>query len=175
MVAINDDVHNSSVYKQSQASGLLEMDPTVCPTTTTTTTTTLHHYLQKFQEPASKSLAHNIYVDNIQNTFQMESELLKFHTRSVQTMQDAGFNLSQWHSNSQMINNRINFMSKIDEKPVNVLDLDWDKGLDVICIRPLQQSIVSYITKVTKRSVVSEIARVFDPFGVILSQYEENY
>ena len=33
-------MHNSSVYKQSSASVLLEMDPTVCPTTTTTTTTT---------------------------------------------------------------------------------------------------------------------------------------
>ena len=33
-------MHNSTVYKQSLASVLLEMDPTVCPTITTTTTTT---------------------------------------------------------------------------------------------------------------------------------------
>ena len=33
-------MHNSNVYKQSYASVLLEIDPTVCPTTTTTTTTT---------------------------------------------------------------------------------------------------------------------------------------
>ena len=38
--AIIDAVHNLSVYKQSEAGVLLEMDPTVCPTTTTTTTTT---------------------------------------------------------------------------------------------------------------------------------------
>ena len=39
-------MHNSSVYKQSSDSVLLEMDPTVCPTTTTTTTTatTIYYY-----------------------------------------------------------------------------------------------------------------------------------
>ena len=63
-----------------------------------------------------------------------------------------------------MLNNRINSTSKIDEKPLNVLGLDWDKGFDAICIRPLQQSNISYVIKVTKRNVVSEIARVFDPF-----------
>ena len=34
-------MHNSTVYKQSLASVLLEMDPTVCPTIITSTTTTL--------------------------------------------------------------------------------------------------------------------------------------
>ena len=33
-------MHNSSVHKQSLASVLQEIDPTVCPTTTATSTTT---------------------------------------------------------------------------------------------------------------------------------------
>ena len=41
MVAIIDVVHTSRVHKQSYASVLLEMDPTVCPTTITNTTTVI--------------------------------------------------------------------------------------------------------------------------------------
>ena len=57
----------------------------------------------------SEAISRNIYVDNLQNTFVSEQELLNFYVNARNIMNTASFALRSWCSNSDdLINLTLN-------------------------------------------------------------------
>lgn len=119
---------------------------------------------------ASKALKESLYIDDcvlgadsIESALQLQSELIAL-------LEKGGFELRKWasnkpeimaavpHSNIQM---PLNFES---EGPffIKVLGLQWDPTLDIFTysFSPIE-------SECTKRSILSQIARIFDPLGFL--------
>lgn len=128
---------------------------------------TIDHHLNRIGDKHSQTLSRNLYVDNVQASFSTENEMIEFQNRAMTIMKAAGFHLREWNTNSKKLNSILDEKNKSrNQKFANVLGLNWDKVSDKLSLRPNK---IGPINKpVTKRKIVSEIAKTFDPFGSIL-------
>lgn len=121
---------------------------------------TIDYHLKFLNDSVSHSILRNIYVDNIQSTFETESQIVDFYHKSKSIMQSAGFTLHEWNSNSQKLNSSIDHVSGT----VNVLGLEWNTVSDAFSVKI--PDVANNV--VTKRFIVSNVAKIFDPYGQLL-------
>ncbi|XP_068140048.1 uncharacterized protein [Drosophila tropicalis] len=112
---------------------------------------------------AARILLDDFYVDDVLTGAMNEQELLDIKEELILLMSRAQLELSKWVSNSKQIasneGNEINF-SKMAAK---VLGLHWRPGEDVLTYKV---SLSEHMT-CTKRQVLSDTARIFDPLGIL--------
>ena len=129
---------------------------------------TIHHHLKSINDSVSNDILRNIYVDNLQNSFNSESELIEFYNKSKIHMQDGGFHLKEWRTNANVLN-EVFIKDGVDlaENNTSVLGLKWDSNSDSlsICVDKFE-SLKSQT--ITKRQVISDISSIFDPYGYLL-------
>lgn len=78
-------------------------------------------------------------------------------------MSSAGFNLRSWNSNSQKLRELASANNVLDADHVTkVLGMFWDAEKDELFLRqkPVQKNIVA-----TKRDILQQISKVYDPLG----------
>ena len=122
---------------------------------------TISHHLNKIPGHVSANILRNIYVDNVLNSFQTEGDLLEFYESSNAIMNDAGFSLEQWCTNS---NKLISVYNVNKSSNISVLGLRWNSHTDILSIPSYKPNCIIK----SKRDVVSEMSKLYDPFGYLL-------
>ena len=129
---------------------------------------TLMHHLKSLKCRTSDELLRNIYVDNVQNSFHTEKNAIEFYENSRKLLSEAGFPLEQWSTNSPKLIDKINEfkgVTKNESSNVSILGIYWDTKFDKFQLSNVQ---LEDRSTVTKRTVTSDISKIYDPLGFLL-------
>lgn len=121
---------------------------------------------------ACRALKHDFYVDDFLGGAGSISEALKLRDDLITVLQKAGMELCKWSSNDHRLEN-VDTATNVNAND-NLIDVDnttkilgmyWNQDIDAYqyTIRPFDEN----NTRITKRVILSEIASVFDPLGLI--------
>lgn len=119
---------------------------------------------------AAEVISHDFYVDDLLSGAETEEDAIKLGTDVSSILQTAGFNLRKWISNSSEVLNKIspnpsfhNIQFK-EKEGTKTLGLYWSYQLDMLMF------IIKQFSKqvaITKRTILSDIAQIFDPLGLL--------
>ena len=127
----------------------------------------LHCHLSQHNSPIAQNMLANLYVDNIVSGCSSESEAVQLYKNARSIMTEAHFNLRSWASNSCKLTEQATRDKVADlSNPVNVLGLQWDTQADTLHLTS-KSPIPSITSLVTKREVLKESSKVFDPLGLL--------
>ncbi|XP_037826209.1 uncharacterized protein LOC119614167, partial [Lucilia sericata] len=130
----------------------------------------LANVCEKTHPIAADILRNFMYVDDVLAGSHTLSSALKARDELIEVLQSAGFSLRKWTANHDYILKNLSsdqlldteFLKLSDSSTAKTLGLRWNAGQDHFYFKlqtpPNQNSI-------TKRSVLSEIAKLFDPAG----------
>lgn len=125
---------------------------------------TIKNHLQMFDSPLCPELDHNIYVDNILLYASSPQDGQTKCSEVIKIFEAASMPLREFVSNSQ---ESISLLPKTYRLPAfqqKFLGLGWDTNTDYLSIDiPLPD----FKSSPTKRSVLSFIASIFDPMGLV--------
>jgi len=119
---------------------------------------------------AAEILKTHLYVDNLLSGANSINEARSIRNELTALLERGGFNLRQWASNDERL---------IDDLPARALHtgvvLDADRSLKTLGITwSVHDDQIRYTThpikiveKLTKRNILSEIAKIFDPLGLL--------
>ena len=128
---------------------------------------TLHYHLSKYRSTIAHDMLTNLYVDNIVSGCQSVEEAHHYYHMARSVMKDAQFNLRSWASNSQVITDEAAKEGvRDDTNPVNVLGLQWNTQTDSLSLST-KSPIPAATSLVTKRDVLRESSKIFDPLGLL--------
>ena len=128
---------------------------------------TVQYHLARFDECRTvKELKDNLYVDNWLTGADSEEEICKMMSEGEKTMKEDGFTLTKWASNSQAARREHSKMfGEFDEMSITkVLGLSWKTTGDYFHFVTLLSSEIGHCSK---RILLSIIARLFDPLGLL--------
>ena len=115
--------------------------------------------------PTADDLKRNIYVDDVVAGCTDEIQASQYYAESTRLMETSGFNLRSWSSNSESVRQLARDDGKLkQQQQVGVLGLQWDSHADTLTFNAIKSSDELYITK---RSVVSLAASLYDPLGLL--------
>eukprot|EP00795_Rhopilema_esculentum_P008405 gene8405-biopygen9466 len=122
---------------------------------------TLQHHYEEFTNTELAStlemLRENTYVDNLMCTGMSIEELQRFKGEASEILEDAKFQIHKWESNIESLE------SENMENPSKILGHVWNKEEDTLMI-PINKGEED---KVSKNTVLSQLARIYDPLGII--------
>ena len=127
----------------------------------------LRCHLTTEKSTTTSNILANLYVDNVVSGCSSETRALEYYKEARGLMSKANFNLRSWASNS----NSLMALAQQDgvadnETVVNVLGLLWDTSQDTVGLNI--KSFPSLETmQLTKRAVLQDLSKVFDPLGVL--------
>ncbi|XP_025192035.1 uncharacterized protein LOC112592239, partial [Melanaphis sacchari] len=124
---------------------------------------------------ASEVIASDFYMDDLLSGASTLSEAIQLRNNLITILNNAGLQLRKWVSNKKKV---LVDITNIDNDPLRVLNLDnnpikmiglfWDPYNDTYRYKvnePIQRS--TSIAPITKRNILSNIATIFDPLGLI--------
>lgn len=120
------------------------------------------------------SILHDFFVDDLVTGNDSAQDLIHICEGIIQQLQTAHFHLRKWRSNDIGILHKIHKQEDINKNPLLIIDDDkyckilgitWDCKSDTLLFSSLLSD--KNIAKQTKRSVLSKIAQIFDPLGLI--------
>ena len=127
----------------------------------------LHCHLAQYNSPTAKHILANLYVDNIVSGCPSDSDAIRYYSKARSIMTDAHLNLRSWASNSPQLMDQANRDKVVDtNNPVNVLGLQWNTQVDTLSLTS-KSSIPSITSLITKRDILKESSKVFDPLGLL--------
>lgn len=119
---------------------------------------------------ALPSVTKGRYVDDIFGGAASLDEAKEVMSQICQLCLAGGFPLQKWNSNSPELLSHLSLLSnqnastvELDSSRIKVLGLCWQPPTDVFRFKPVS----SCVRVITKRSVLSEIAQLYDPLGLI--------
>ena len=146
---------------------------------------TIRHHLEGCQnsDPEfTKNVINSLYVDDYASSFNSESEAFEMYRKLKETFKNGGFNMRKWGSNCTKLLDKIesaenlyqdraqNSRTSIESNKSNVtkvLGVPWDQSSDKLS---LDLSVITNDAtpeRVTKRLILSTIARFYDPLGLL--------
>ncbi|XP_050597872.1 uncharacterized protein LOC126925909 [Bombus affinis] len=119
---------------------------------------------------ASSVVQRDFYVDDALTGADIKEELISVRHEITDLLRSAGLNIREWASNDKDILRRLserdtNRRLQLDKsQTLKTLDIYWDSQDDAILysVEP-----TATIARVTKRSMSSVIARIYDPLGLL--------
>ncbi|KAG5888118.1 hypothetical protein JTB14_023412 [Gonioctena quinquepunctata] len=121
--------------------------------------------------PVAGILENDIFVDDVVSGSHSLPEALKLQTDLIRILDRGGFELRKWASNSPELLSHLP-ASSLQLQPLG-LDLEPDSVIKILGLQwnPVSDSF-SYEVKplnkpCTKRSILSELARIYDPLGFL--------
>ncbi|XP_060558297.1 uncharacterized protein LOC132718599 [Ruditapes philippinarum] len=113
----------------------------------------------------SAILKKDLYVDNVMSSFSDESTLLDYFQNTRKSMTSAGFILRSWSSKNSSLRSLAEAEEVAEtEEITNILGMKWDPISDQIC---LAQKTISTSQFITKRVILKETAKIYDPLGFL--------
>lgn len=112
---------------------------------------------------ASQLLKRDFYVDDVLTGSDTIESALEIKSELKQLLACGGFDLRKWASNCLELND----ITNVDNSSniISVLGLCWNTESDIFRIQVKTES--SIVSLCTKRSILSEIAQLYDPIGFI--------
>lgn len=119
---------------------------------------------------ASQRILNDFYVDDLLSGSYEVSEALKIQTQLRELANTAGLNLRKWASNHDVLLQSIpiadreiktSLLIEFDDT-IKSLGIQWNPNTDKFTF---QSSLESSSGKTTKRSILSEVSKLFDPIG----------
>ena len=127
--------------------------------------TLLKHLDNNKHVPAAEIIKRDIYVDNVLLSFENESDLLQYFTKSRSLMSNAGMNLRAWTSNSEALRTQADFDEALDsDVNVRILGLRWDPTKDEMSFA---EGTIPILEVVTKRTILRYSSQIYDPLGLL--------
>ncbi|XP_047985759.1 uncharacterized protein LOC125225987 [Leguminivora glycinivorella] len=120
---------------------------------------------------AAEVLKRDIYVDDVVTGAESVESALDLQSQVIKILEKGCFELRKWSSNCPRLlesldpahchNKTLSFDSE-PTSPVKVLGMEWNPSTDAFTftVNPLHE-------KCTKRNILSELARIFDPLGFL--------
>ncbi|XP_060804991.1 uncharacterized protein LOC106132978 [Amyelois transitella] len=116
----------------------------------------------------------DFYMDDLLSGSETESDIIKIYEQMNKLMGAGGFCLRKWCSNSERLLNHISehrgseqHLILKSDSAVKILGICWNKNTDNFEYTYLLPDDGESQENVTKRKVLSEIARLYDPLGWI--------
>ena len=131
---------------------------------------TLRHHLDKQKDDwVADDLKNSMYMDNVLSGASDEEDAEHYYCHSRQLLASAGMNLRQWTTNSSILKEKLVAENTIATDKPKVLGLEWDSNADTISLPLIKVVLESKALhdQLTKRSVLSIAAKVFDPLGLL--------
>ena len=156
---------------------------------------TLRTHLQKYEHDDPEFVAkilRSLYVDDLVSGSKNKEEVKGLYDHASKRLAEGGFKLRKWHTNDKEISRLIseNESSKSDQNSANkeaesdsyaketlgtqsqikghkVLGLEWDCDKDTLRFDPEKLSQTAVKLHPTKRNILSTLAGLFDPLGII--------
>jgi len=126
----------------------------------------LNHHLLQYNTHVSHTIRSNLYVDNIVTGCDTEKGALQFYKQARSMLCEAKFNLRAWASNSKLLMKAARQDGTSDESdPINVLGISWNTATDCLALS-LKSPCLTSSTLTTKRQVLKEASKLFDPLGI---------
>ena len=129
---------------------------------------TIQHHLASFLSiPVVQELKENFYVDDWISGADSDLEGWNYLRQAKDIMSKASMSLTKWGSNSELVSDMLyqEFESKhLDSESVKVLGMKWIASIDCFSFEGMM---VPNDLRVTKRVILSFIARLFDPLGFL--------
>ncbi|XP_013390867.1 uncharacterized protein LOC106159196 [Lingula anatina] len=129
--------------------------------------TVKHHLSQYPTSHVVDELNQNLYVDDLISGCDDEIEACAFIREADSIMQQASMKFSKWVSNSDTVGELLSqeFSDRsVTEKMLKVLGIQWMPTEDCFYFDGLELSSDAYVTK---RVILSYLARLFDPLGLL--------
>ncbi len=123
-----------------------------------------HHYDKQPKEKYTNTLValkDNTYVDNLMKTGDYVEELDEFKYEATTIMEEGKFPVHKWESNIQSLE------STEMPNPRKILGLTWHKRDDVLEIQVPERNNTVNGRQITKKSILSHLAGIYDPLGFI--------
>lgn len=117
---------------------------------------------------ASKIVCEDTYMDNFISSVSSLDQAKNLYYELVNLFRAGGFQLVQWCTNSENLLNeipeehRLTQTINFDDSSCSVLGLQWHPFKDILFFK-----VGSLDIKCTKRNILSTIARIFDPIGLL--------
>ena len=128
---------------------------------------TILFHLQNNVSTVTDDLLRNIYVDNILTSVNSESEAIHYYTESRKVMSDGHFNLRSWATNCKKLCELASIDGALEKSTsVNSLGIHWSTDDDLISLKPKSVETDVDKTSITKRVVVSNMTKIYDPLGL---------
>ena len=108
-----------------------------------------------------------MYMDNVLSGVSDDEDVEHYYRHSRQLLASAAMNLRQWTTNSSKLKENLVAENTVAPEKPKALDLEWDSNADTISF-PLMKVVSeakALHDQLTKRSVLSIAAKVFDPLG----------
>ncbi|XP_066593609.1 uncharacterized protein [Prorops nasuta] len=119
---------------------------------------------------AAGILKRDLYVDDLLTGADTMEALYSVRNEVIEVFSRGGFDIRQWASNEEkalkdLVDKSVHAEFVIDKGSIlKTLGISWDAKKDVILykVNPVRLS-----DKITKRNIISEIARIYDPLGLL--------
>ena len=137
----------------------------------------ISHHLKSWEleyPDVVKEIWDGLYVDDLMVGGSNVEEVAEKKATTTEVFEDATFALHKWHSNREELEND-NAKSTSDEGPTyakqqlgsnsseaKLLGLPWDKNEDTLSVTVGKEKSAS-----TKRGVLSALAKIYDPLGIV--------
>ncbi|XP_072400437.1 uncharacterized protein [Diabrotica undecimpunctata] len=124
---------------------------------------------EKSNPEAARVIKNDFFVDDLITGANSVNQGIILCQQIDDILKSGGFHLRKWKSNNLEVFTNIQHTQKLDEfyfgssEASKVLGLYWSANKDVFSMKV----VLPQVTKFTKRLILSEIAKIFDPLGVI--------
>ena len=127
-------------------------------------------HLKQFNNPLVRDIERSLYVDNILYSMTESDQLVEFYKVASSILNKANFKLRSWASNCESLNNLVPDDLKCSKmkncREIDVLGLLWDSPSDKLNFNC--HNIDVGFDAVTKRFILSECSKIYDPLGILL-------
>ncbi|XP_028394872.1 uncharacterized protein LOC114519015 [Dendronephthya gigantea] len=120
---------------------------------------------------AARTVKDNTYMDDILDSVDTVEEAKELSSSIDVILAKGGFNVKEWRSNEDLDKNVPT--QQVGEIPVlqgkqeeKVLGVGWNNANDVLKYKVEPNILDSQPPKITKRTILSQISRVYDPIGL---------
>ncbi|GFT34144.1 integrase catalytic domain-containing protein [Trichonephila clavipes] len=103
------------------------------------------------------------YMDDILSRSESIEGVIELQQQLIETFKTAGMHLHKWCGNLPEITSNLQEYAFLESEETKALGMIWNPKLDCFLFRIEQQRPTSF----TKRMVLSTIARIFDPLGLL--------
>ena len=144
---------------------------------------TIRHHLNYYKDADTDFVNNSInslYVDDYASSFESENEVFQSYKKLTSVFTQVGFNMRKWASNSSTPEKRIEKADNANEQVKcafmklqpdaslkKVLGLKWNQSSDMLLLDLSCVNSINVKERVKKRSVLSSIARFYDPLGLV--------